>query len=339
MREITADRLARFGPVVLFANFAFVAAVNSTSARQMWLGLALTVCSGALHLRHVTGAHRFLPLTLPAQALLGAATFIPAGPWPSVLGFLTGALLVSVRQPWGGVLFGVVIGALAVVDRIAPWGPFAVPGLLSLTLATYLFARLPVLIRDVGAVRAELAELASTGERLAAARQAHDVLAEGLGAIAAKGRMAAAVAATDPELSTRLLTELTTMARLSRADLDELSTAGRPLSLTAETAEAGRRLALAGGRCRTDIRVGANLDPVVDNVLAWAVREGLAGSAPRECTITVTGERSAYRLELVNDAGAPGSLNALVERVAVVGGRSKVTTGSGFRLVVEVPAR
>ncbi|WP_370947603.1 sensor histidine kinase [Amycolatopsis sp. cg5] len=339
MREITADRLARFGPVALLANFAFVAAVNSASARQMWLGLALTALFSVLHLRHVTGERRFLPLTLLAQALLGAATFVPAGPWPSLLGFFTGALLVSVRQPWGGVVFGVAIGALAVVDRLAPWGPFAVPGLLSLSLATYLFAKLPILIRDVRAVRAELAELTSTGERLAAARQAHDVLADGLGAIAAKGRMAASVAATDPALATRLLAELTTMARLSRADLDELSTAGRPLSLTAETAEAGRRLALAGGRCRADIRVGADLDPVVDNVLAWAVREGLADSTPRECTITVTGERSAYRLELVNDGGAPGSLDALVERVAMVGGRSKVTTGAGFRLVVEVPSR
>ena len=128
---------------------------------------------------------------------------------------------------------------------------------------------------------------------------------------------------------------------------------------TLATEVAGARDALAGAGIDVDARIRADsLQPDVEAVLAWAVREGatnvLRHSRARHCTIDVgiDGTDGTAMVSVVDDglgAGAPqqpgagpggAGLLGLAERATAVGGHleSGPRRDGGFALRLWVPA-
>lgn len=92
----------------------------------------------------------------------------------------------------------------------------------------------------------------------------------------------------------------------------------------------------------------APLPPEIDNVFAWATREGITNvlrhSTARTCSI-VTGRRAeAYFLEIVNDGahrtqGTGNGLSGLAQRTSALSGTVSARRGGDgrFRLIITIP--
>jgi two-component system, NarL family, sensor histidine kinase DesK len=138
--------------------------------------------------------------------------------------------------------------------------------------------------------RAELAELAVADERLRFARDLHDLLGHDLSLIALKAELAGKLL---PERVDEAAVEVEQIRELTRSALTQVREAvdgyRRP-SLPSELAGARVALEAAGIELRVDGPDGP-LDPDVDSVLAWAVREGATNairhSGARHAAITV----------------------------------------------------
>jgi two-component system sensor histidine kinase DesK len=119
------------------------------------------------------------------------------------------------------------------------------------------------------------------------------------------------------------------------------------VSLRTETQGAAALLSAAGIDARIDLDL-PDLPPAVDQVLAWAVREGVTNvlrhSQANTCSITAGRRDGQARLEIVNDgvrapAGEGSGLAGLTERATALSGSvSAGPLGDGrFRLLLEVP--
>ena len=91
-----------------------------------------------------------------------------------------------------------------------------------------------------------------------------------------------------------------------------------------------------------------DVPPAVDELFAWAVREGVTNvlrhSTATTCALRVRRDGGLLRLEVENDGAAPASrgghgLGGLAARAAALGGTAagRATGDGGFVLVVEVP--
>jgi two-component system sensor histidine kinase DesK len=201
--------------------------------------------------------------------------------------------------------------------------------------------------------RAELAELAVAEERLRFARDMHDLLGHDLSLIALKAELAGRLL---PESVDRASTEVADIRGLARSALVEVRAAvdgyRRP-TLRSELAGARIALEAAGIELRVD-GPSKPLDPEVEAVLAWAVREGatnvLRHSGARHAEITVSPRSATTEVEIADDGrGMPGANGAgppaghglvgLSERAHALGGTVEAAPGpsGGFRLRVRVP--
>jgi two-component system, NarL family, sensor histidine kinase DesK len=193
--------------------------------------------------------------------------------------------------------------------------------------------------------RSELAELAVAEERLRFARDLHDLLGHDLSLIALKAELAGKLLPDRADQAAGEVAEIRTLTRSALAQVREAVDGYRRPTLSGELA--GARVALEGAGIELQVAgPGETLDPEVESVLAWAVREGAtnvirhSGARHAEITVTTTG------LEIVDDGhGAPTAddghgLTGLSERVAAVGGTVEAGAGpdGGFRLRVSVPA-
>ena len=197
--------------------------------------------------------------------------------------------------------------------------------------------------------RAELAEMAVAEERLRFARDLHDLLGHDLSLIALKAELARKLL---PDRAGKAADEIEQIRDLTRNALQQVREAVggyRQPSLPSELAGAKVALEAAGIELRVDAADGA-LDPDVESVLAWAVREGATNairhSGARHAAITVRTEAGATELEIADDGrGAPPrdggghGLTGLRERAQSVGGtvEAGVGPGGGFRVTVRVP--
>jgi two-component system sensor histidine kinase DesK len=194
--------------------------------------------------------------------------------------------------------------------------------------------------------RAELAELAVADERLRFSRDLHDLLGHDLSLIALKAELAGKLL---PARVDDAAVEVEQIRELTRSALDQVREAVggyRQPTLPSELAGAKVALEAAGIELRVDGPDGP-LDPEVESVLAWAVREGATNairhSGARHAAITVRDGT----LEIADDGhGAPQArpaghgLTGLRERVQSIGGTVEAGAGpaGGFRLTVRVPA-
>ena len=209
-------------------------------------------------------------------------------------------------------------------------------------------ARLVRLMDELRDARADLAELAIERERLRISRDLHDLLGQSLSAVSLKGDLAIGLLERDD--IPRAVAEVASLVSVARSALhDVLDIAHRepPIALASEIERAADLLASTGTETRFDI-TDEQLAPDVDELFAWALREGITNvlrhSTATMCAISIRRRHDMLTLEIVNDGSMPASsggngMSGLAARAAWLSGKvSGRAIGDGrFRLRVEVP--
>lgn len=204
-------------------------------------------------------------------------------------------------------------------------------------------------IRQLEAAREEIARLAVNEERLRFARDLHDLLGQNLAVVVLKSELVerALPASVDADLRQEVK-DIAAVARKSLNDVREAVAGYRQPGLEAELASGRAALRAAGIGLAVEDELGG-LPGVQENVLAWAVREGVTNvvkhSHGTRCVVRLKRELDRAVLTMDDngvggDHAAPGSgLNGIAERVKRVGGTFSVGSvdGKGFRLQVAVP--
>lgn len=159
--------------------------------------------------------------------------------------------------------------------------------------------------------RAELAQMAVANERERFARDLHDLLGHSLSVIALKAELAGRMLTDRPGDAGREVAELEQVARTALGEVRDAVSGYRQPTLEGELA--GARMALSAAGIAADVQQAHEpLDPAIEAVLAWAVREGATNvirhSGARHCTFRVTASLTDAGVEVTDDgAGAvPG---------------------------------
>ena len=224
---------------------------------------------------------------------------------PQRIGFyavLLCSALAGVTSAIGGADGGTVVGFVASSAGI---------GMLMLVMRDLRTRNL-----ELSAARAELARLAVAEERERFARDLHDLLGHSLSVIALKAELAGRLLSERPADAAREVGELEQVARTALGEVREAVSGYRQPTLAGELA--GARMALSAAGIEADVQDSrAALDPPVEAVLAWAVREGATNvirhSGARHCTLKITSSLTDAGVEVIDDgrgAAANGGLGA-----------------------------
>ncbi len=183
--------------------------------------------------------------------------------------------------------------------------------------------------QQLNQARAELAEMAVAKERERFARDLHDLLGHSLSVIALKAELAGRMLTDRPFDAAHEVAELEQVARTALGEVREAVSGYRQPTLEGELA--GARMALSAAGIVADVeQTRVPLDPAVEAVLAWTVREGATNvirhSGARHCRLRVSASLTDAGVEVIDDGGvgetpsANGSVNGMSHR-AVLGGR------------------
>jgi len=253
-----------------------------------------------------------------------------------IAGVIGCAALAGITSAVGGANGGQVIGWVASSAGI---------GLLILVMRD-----LRLRNDELNRARAELARMAVAEERERFARDLHDLLGHSLSVIALKAELAGKLLPQRAREAAEEIAELETVARGALSEVRDAVSGYRQTTLDGELA--GARVALSAAGIETEvIRPATVLDPGVEGVLAWAVREGATNvirhSHAKHCTVTITSGLADAGVEVVDDGMGVASVNGngghglegLTERAQGLKGRVEagVMPGGGYRLVVTVP--
>ena len=299
-------------------------------------------------------------LMLGLQALLTFAPLVWFGvSWGSMEGPLAASLLLTLPPRYAWPSYGALIAFIPVYNLLAGATVdlvlyFTIAGALT-GLVIYGLTRLTDLVREVHDTREELARMAVAQERLRFARDLHDLLGYSLSAITLKGELIQRLITTRPEKAREETASVLQVARQALADVRLVSSGYRDMSLSEEAESASTVLSAADVRAQVDVECG-RLHPVVDTVLATALREGVTNilrhSRVRVCTIKAEMDDETVRLGLINDhpheqghipsdvSGGSGLDNLRCRLTAIGGGLSAGLQGDGrFLLDVWAPLR
>lgn len=209
-------------------------------------------------------------------------------------------------------------------------------------------ARLVRLLDELRDARADLAELAIERERLRISRDLHDLLGQSLSAVSLKGDLAIGLLERDdvPRAAAEVAS-LVSVARSALHDVLDIAHREPPIALASEIERAADLLASTGTETRFDIDVD-DLPPDVDELFAWALREGITNvlrhSTATMCSVSIRRQRGSVSLEIVNDGAMPSSsggngMSGLAARAAWLSGTvsGRALGDSRFRLRVDVP--
>ena len=199
--------------------------------------------------------------------------------------------------------------------------------------------------------RAELAEMAVARERERFARDLHDLLGHSLSVITLKAELAGRMLTDHPGDAAREVAELEQVARTALSEVREAVSGYRQPTLEGELA--GARMALSAAGIQADVeQTRVPLEPPVEAVLAWTVREGATNvirhSGARHCTLRVTASLTDAGVEVIDDgqaddAGPNGGgghgIAGLAERARLLKGtiEAGALADGGYRLAVTVP--
>jgi two-component system sensor histidine kinase DesK len=223
-----------------------------------------------------------------------------------------------------------------------------------------------VLMRDLRArnhelmeARAELALSAVAAERERFARDLHDLLGHSLSVIAIKAELAGRLLRLDPERAAAEVADVEGVARESLREVRQAVSGYHQPTLEKELE--GARVALSAAGIQAEVvRAPVTLDPEVEAVLAWAVREGATNvirhSGATHCQVRVRAGLADAAVEVVDDGEGPACLRGeaagetmehtgngitgLTERAERLRGRIEaggLSDGRGFRLAVSIP--
>jgi two-component system, NarL family, sensor histidine kinase DesK len=260
------------------------------------------------------------------------------------------AAAVAVRKRWALSLIAslTISGAIAVglesrsLDRALSLG-FST---FFAGAATFLVQYLVGIVSELTRTREQLARAAVSEERLRFSRDLHDLLGHTLSVVVVKAEAVRRLLGRDPDAAVEHARDIETIGRQTLTEVRDAVSGYRSVRLIEELANA--RVALAAGNVRVDVTSPAvDLDPPVDSLLGWVVREGttnvLRHAAARSCRIAVGFDGKVASVEIIDDgrggtAGEGSGLRGLRERVTDLGGELTVTaTASEFRLAASVP--
>jgi two-component system, NarL family, sensor histidine kinase DesK len=211
------------------------------------------------------------------------------------------------------------------------------------------FGRLITANLELECARHELARVAVDHERSRFARDLHDLLGHSLSVIALKAELAGRLLREDSDAAAVHVGELEGVARKALSEVrDAVSGYRRPV-LAAELDGARMALQAAGIDARLQ-RLEGSLDPDVESLLAWTVREGTTNvirhSGASHCRVAIEPGPTQTIAEVTDDGCGPGDpasvgngLEGLRERVEHLAGCLEAGHGphGGFRLRVTVP--
>jgi len=326
----------------------------------------LAVIASALQLRHSLAAAsgirpQYWRWTL---AWLIAIAWIPlpflGGRWATLHWFVLAslAMLIPGRTALIAGLASAVVFTILYTINEYPWKPqpdyaaWVVVYISALQflgfVALYGATRLIRLMDELREAHAELGELAIERERLRISRDLHDLLGQSLSAVSLKGDLA--VGLLERNDTPRAIAEVESMVQVARSALhDLLDIAHRepPIALAAEIERANDLLAATGTDTQWQVGVDG-LSPPIDELLAWALREGITNvlrhSTATTCSITIDRRDAMVRMDIVNDGAMPTTigghgLSGLSARAAALSGIAVgQPLGDGrYRLRVSVP--
>ncbi|MFJ7219534.1 sensor histidine kinase [Amycolatopsis sp. NPDC098790] len=273
--------------------------------------------------------------------------------WAAMPAFFGGAVLLVLAPRFAWPLFALNLGGVLWVELLYDTPLLALYTLLGVTvysLVFYLLTRLARTVRELHHARTEMARRAVAEQRLAFARDLHDLLGISLSAIALKGELVHRLLAKSRQQAQAELAEITATAQRTLSDVRAVSHGYRELSLEKEFRTAQSLLTASDIAVQVHLDQG-NLPVQARTLLAKVLREGVTNvlrhSEAEHCGIEVRQRHGAVTLEIVNDGVSAEDLSPesadlltrLPDEVTALGGT--VNTGTGddgrFRLKVELP--
>ncbi|MEU0793621.1 histidine kinase [Amycolatopsis sp. NPDC005961] len=363
-RPRLASRLAGAVITVVIAGFCVTGAYSAILATPVGLvtgayGIAAATAILAIQLLHFSRAttrlhsttSRVLLVVLALLAYVPVLTF--GAPWLAMPTFVAASGLLTLRPLLAWPLFALV--TVTATWLYSLYDTFLTTVYTALAtvlygLVFYLLARLVRMVSELHRARTELARHAVAEQRLAFARDLHDLLGISLSEIALKGELASRLLRRSDEGTKAELAEITATAQRTLTDVRAVSHGYRELSLARESRTAESLLAAS------DIAVKVHLDqsdlPVqARTLLAKVLREGVTNvlrySDVEHCEIDVRQHDGTVSLDIVNDGVTAGDLlpesgkllTRLPDEVEALGGRVNIGTAADgrFRLHVELP--
>jgi two-component system, NarL family, sensor histidine kinase DesK len=290
-------------------------------------------------------------------------------PWlgPVWLETAPAVLIASAMMVWPGrVGSAVALTVLVVAGLGGAAGHIAVPSVFYLLLrhvlelgllaaVLYGAAWLVLVMDELRATRAELAELVAARRGLGEPDQVHAQFGQTLSAISFKSDLALRLLPRDTRAARHEIESLAALARDALRGFRAVGRSERVTSLPTQIDGAVGLLAAAGITTRVEAGLVDGLPGAVEEVFAMAVHEGvrnvLRHSQARMCSITTALRAGMLTLEIVNDgvrpAAGPGpggrgpGLNRVARRAWELSGSlvAGATDGGRFRLLVHIPSK
>jgi two-component system sensor histidine kinase DesK len=197
------------------------------------------------------------------------------------------------------------------------------------------------------AAQEENAALAAVAERERIARDLHDVLGHTLSVIVLKAELAGRLLGKDNARAASEIADVEKTARTALAEVREAIGGYRTKGLQAEVEQARRTLDAAGVLLEcgdTPPQMAASEETVLSLAVREAVTNIVRHAGATLCTMQFAESGDGFRALIVadNGRGAGGGegngLRGMRERVQALGGRFRVESSSGTRVVIELPA-
>ncbi|MEU7040278.1 histidine kinase [Streptomyces varsoviensis] len=361
-----APRLTKTVVSVVVCGLGLVALLNTMAAGPGVGGVFLALgCMGVLlffQLAYFTRSAILLtsrwriPIFLLKAVCAFAPLFVFHQTWVGMPGFIAGDALLVLDSTWCWTLFtGVVVAMGGMQWSFTPDLPDTAYTAISTALTgliVYGLIRLTDMVAEVHRTRTALAEMAVAQERLRFARDLHDLLGYSLSAISLKSELTRRLIGHDDARAVAEVSDIIEISRQALADVRDVASQYRDLSLVAETRSARSVLDAAGIEVSMAV-VHGSLPDRVGTVLATVLREGvtnvLGHSKAEHCEITIRQESGTVLITIVNDGAQPEpaalparhglGLASLTTRVEALGGRltAGLTDPVHFRLQAEIP--
>ncbi|WP_414940710.1 sensor histidine kinase [Amycolatopsis sp. cmx-11-51] len=217
-------------------------------------------------------------------------------------------------------------------------------------LVVYLLTWLARLVTELHQARTELARRAVAEQRLAFARDLHDLLGLSLSAIALKGELVHRLLRKSLDQAREELAEITGIAQRTLSDVRSVARGYRELSLDKESRTAVSLLSASNVAVRVDLEQ-VELPVKLRTLLAKVLREGVTNvlryTGVEHCEITVRENEGRVSLEIVHDGTAhedvpeetAESLREVTEEVSGHGGTLSAGPDAAgrWRLHAELP--
>ncbi|GAA2681079.1 hypothetical protein GCM10010412_065690 [Nonomuraea recticatena] len=341
---------AHLGFLIVSAVFLWRAALPSA---VLAIGLPAVVVVTLLQLHHSLprppGVRpRHAGWTLPLQfVLVLVPLFLPDRPYPQLIGFAAGSLLILWTRWAAFPAVGAMLVATAATMALRGVPPadnlYWTLNALAIAVMFHGLAVHTDMVTEVRQARLSLAGIALARERRRISRDVHDLLGYSLSAIVVKGELAVHV----PERAAEQLADITRIAERALTDLAAVpGDSGHALSLGTELASAREVLSAAGATVHADsvVELPGEIDALLATVLREAVTNVLRHSRARHCRVELTLQNATARLRITNDGvgeatAPPGQgLTNLAQRVTSLGGTLRTAhVPGGYELLVLQP--